>query len=125
MMMKLSQFFYRNTRNVLLLEIQSSFPTKILLRSKASETVRNSNPKHFSSIAITKSNYSTGFNSFHNVTISNKSTDSKNHSSILLVNKKGQFYSFTTLLIFYNIIVSQFNQSLFRCVISRDGKHYL
>merc|ERR1712223_1145081 len=53
----------------------------------------NSNPKCLSSIAITNLSYSTGFNSSHNITKLNKSSDAKNNSSILLVDKKGKHYS--------------------------------
>merc|ERR1712223_2362333 len=53
----------------------------------------NSNPKCLSSIAITNLSYSTGFNSSHNITKLNKSSDAKNNSSILLVDKKGKNYS--------------------------------
>jgi len=86
-MISLSQIFAGNTRNALIEKARISFASQVLLSP-------NSNPKCLSSIAITKSNHSSEFNSSHYVTKLNKSTDAKNNSSILLVEKaKGQRYS--------------------------------
>ena len=92
-MMKLGQIFFGNTRNVLNETTQISFASQILLRLKGLEAIRNSNAKCLSSIAISKSYYLTELNSSHYITNSNKSTDAKNNSSILLVEKSGQHYS--------------------------------
>ena len=82
-----------NARNVLKEKIQYSFASQILIRPKALEAIRNSNPTRSSSIAITNLNYSTKLSSTHYVTNLNKSTNAKNSSSILLVDKAGQHYS--------------------------------
>ena len=92
-MIKVGQIFAGNTRNVLIGKNQFSSASQILLRSKGLEAIRNSNPNCFSPFAITKFSYSTEFNSSHYVTKLNKSTDAKNNSNILLVDKKGQRYS--------------------------------
>ena len=92
-MIKYGKIFFSNTGNVVIEKTQFSFCSQILLRSKGLEAIRNSNPKYLSSITITKSSYLTEFNSSHNVTNLNKSTDAKNNSSNLLVDKKGQHYS--------------------------------
>ena len=92
-MIKLGQIFAGNTINVLKEKIQLSFSSQILIRSKALKIIRNSNPKRSSSIAITNLGYSTKFSSTHYVTNLNKSTDAKNRSSILLVDKARKNYS--------------------------------
>ena len=92
-MLKIGKLVIGLTRNVLIEKIQLSFVPQILPRSNALEAVRNSNPKCLSSIAITKLSYSTKFNSSHYVTKLNKSTDAKNNSSKLLVDRSGQNYS--------------------------------
>ena len=95
-MIKVGQLFSGTTRNVSIEKIKFSFSSRILLilqRSKALDAIRHSNPKCLSSIAITKSNYLTEFNSSHYVTKLNKSTDAKNNSSIILVDKTRQLYS--------------------------------
>ena len=92
-MIKVGQIFFGNTRNAFIGKIQLSFGSQILSRSNTFEAVRNSNPKCLSSIAITKLSYSTEFNSSHYVIKLNKSTDAKNNSTILLVDKTGQHYS--------------------------------
>ena len=81
-----------NARNILKDKIQFSFASQILIRSKALETIRNSNPKRSSSIAITNVSYSTNLGSTHYVTSLNKSTDAKNSSSLILVDKTRQKY---------------------------------
>ena len=92
-MIKVGQIFFGNTRNAFIRKIQLSFGSQILPRSNALEAIRNSNPKWVSSIAITNLSYSTEFSSSHYVTKLNKSTDAKNNSTILLVDKTGQHYS--------------------------------
>merc|ERR1711899_408979 len=92
-MIKLGQIFAGNTGSVLKEKIQLSFASQILIRSKALENIRSSNPKRSSSIAITNLNYSAQLTSNHYVTSLNKSTDAKNNSSIILVDKTRQLYS--------------------------------
>ena len=92
-MIKIGKLVIGNTQNVLIEKIQFSCASQILPRSKALEATRNSNSKCLSSIAITKLSYSTKFNSTHYVTKLNKSTDAKNNSSKLLVDKSRQHYS--------------------------------
>ena len=92
-MLKLGQIFAGNTRNVLKEKIKLSFASQILIRSKALESIRNSNPQRSSSYAITNLSYSAKLSSTHYVTNFNKSTDAKNSSRLLLVDKSGQNYS--------------------------------
>ena len=92
-MIKLGQLFAGNTRNVLKEKTQLSFASQILIRSKALENIQNSNPRRSSSIAITNLNYSNKLSSTHYLTNLNKSTDARNSSSILLVDKARQNYS--------------------------------
>ena len=96
-MIKLGQILFGNTRNILIEKTQFSCASQISFpnfpTSKALETIRTSYPKCASSIAITKSNHASEFNSSHYVSKLNKSTDAKNNSSKLLVNKSGQHYS--------------------------------
>ena len=91
-MLKVGQIFLGNTRNVFIGKIQLSFASQILPRSNALKAIRNSNPKCLSSITITNLSYSTEFNSSNYVTKLYKSTDAKNNSSILLVNKKDNVF---------------------------------
>jgi len=92
-MIKLGQLFAGNAGNVLKEKTQLSFASQILIRPKALEAIGNSNPRRSSSIAIKNFSYSTKLSSTHYVTNLNKSTDAKNSSSILLVDKAGQHYS--------------------------------
>ena len=92
-MIKLGQIFTGNTRQVIIKKFQFSCASNILPGSKALEAVRNSNPNCSSSISITNLSYSTKFNSTHYVTKLNKSTDAKNNSSIILVDKSRQRYT--------------------------------
>ena len=92
-MIKIGQIFAGNARHVLKEKIHISFAPQVLIRSKALENIRNSNPRHSSTIAITNLNYSIQLSSNLYVTSLNKSTDAKNSSSTLLVDKAGQHYS--------------------------------
>ena len=92
-MIKLGQILAGNAGNVLKEKVQFSFSYQILIRSKALETIRNSNQNRSSSIAITNLSYSIKLSSTHYVTNLNKSTDAKNNSSTLLFDKTGQNYS--------------------------------
>ena len=93
-MIKLGNLVIGNTRNALIGINQFSFASQIIPRSKGLEAVKNSNPKWLSSIAITYLSNAAEFNSSQYVTKLKKSTDAKNNSSILLVDKtKGQRYS--------------------------------
>ena len=92
-MIKLSQIFAGDIRNVFIEKNPFSFVSQLLIRSKASEAIRNSHTKNLSFITTTKSNYLTKFNSFHNVICLNKSSDAKNNSSIPSVDNVGKYYS--------------------------------
>ena len=92
-MIKLSQIFTVDIRNVFIQKIPFPFASQLLIRSKASEPIRNSHLKYLSFVTTSKSNYLTKFNTFHNVTILNKSSDAKNNSSILSVDNGGKYYS--------------------------------
>merc|ERR1712223_118647 len=93
-MLKLGQIFGGNIRNVVIEKTQFCFAPRIPIKFKTFEAIRNSNTKCLSSIAITNLSYSNEFYSSHFVTKLNKSTDAKNNSRILLVEKaKGQHYS--------------------------------
>jgi len=92
-MIKLGQIFAGNAGNVLKEQIQFSFASQTLIRSKALENIRTPNPMRSSSIAITNLSYLTKLSSTHYVMNLNKSTDAKNSSSLILVDKKRQKYS--------------------------------
>ena len=92
-MIKIGQIFAGNSRNFLKEKTQLSFASQILIRPKALEATRNSNPTRSSSIAITNVSYTTKLSSTHYLTNLNKSTDARNSSSILLVDKARQNYS--------------------------------
>ena len=87
-MIKLGQIFAGNAGNVLKEQIQFSFASQTLIRSKALENIRTPNPTRSSSIAITNLSYLTKLSSTHYVMNLNKSTDAKNSSSLILVDKK-------------------------------------
>jgi len=92
-MIKLGQLFSGNIRNVVIEKTQFSLASQIPIKFKTFEAIRNPNTKYLSSIAIPNLSYSTKYNSSHNVTKLNKSTDAKNISILPLVDKKGQHYS--------------------------------
>ena len=92
-MIKIGQIFAGTARNFLKEKTQLSFASQILIRPKALEAIRNSNLRRSSSIAITNLSYSTKLSSTYYVSSLKKSTDAKNNSSIVLVDKSGQNYS--------------------------------